>query len=128
MCRLRGKTAAVPQLSILGIVHGIERGLGMPLLVLPRGKQRQSALKRRNRGVALSAQKGKAYQSMTELDDNSKKDLFLLLSAMEDKIPPSLYALKIQLEKEIYQKYSIFEIEEMKIRSRIEYDKEDDLR
>ena len=65
---------------------------------------------------------------MTELDDNSKKDLFLLLSAMEDKIPPSLYALKIQLEKEIYQKYSIFEIEEMKIRSRIEYDKEDDLR
>ncbi len=65
---------------------------------------------------------------MTELDDNSKKDLFLLLSAMEDKIPPSLYALKIQLEKEIYRKYSIFEIEEMKIRSRIEYDKEDDLR
>lgn len=65
---------------------------------------------------------------MTELDDNSKKDLFLLLSVMEDKIPASLYALKMQLEKEIYQKYSIFEIEEMKAKSRIEYDKEDEVR
>lgn len=65
---------------------------------------------------------------MTELDDTSKKDLFLLLSIMEGKIPSSLYSLKIQLEKEIYQKYSILEIEEMKAKARLDYDKEDDVR
>lgn len=65
---------------------------------------------------------------MTEPDDICKKDLFLLLSVMEDKLPHSLYALKIQLEKEIYQKYSILDIEDMKARARIEYDIEDDIR
>jgi len=75
--------------------------------------------------VALSAEERRAYEPMTELDDNRKKDLFLLLSLMEDKIPLSLYSLKIQLEREIYQKYSISEIEEMRAKARVEYGKED---
>ena len=49
-----------------------------------------------------------------EIDRNLCNELYFLLSSVESALPPSLYAFKCQLEKQVYQQYSIREIERLK--------------
>ena len=51
---------------------------------------------------------------MMEIDRNLCNELYFLLSSVESALPPSLYAFKCQLEKHVYQQYSIREIERLK--------------
>ncbi|MBO7517218.1 MAG: hypothetical protein J6T61_05695 [Spirochaetia bacterium] len=51
---------------------------------------------------------------MTEIDQNLCNELYFLLSAVESTLSPSLYAFKCQLEKQVYQHFSIQEIEHLK--------------
>ncbi len=51
---------------------------------------------------------------MMEIDRNLCNELYFLLSSVESALPPSLYAFKCQLEKQVYQQYSIREIERLK--------------
>ena len=51
---------------------------------------------------------------MTEIDQSLCNELYFLLSAVETELSPSLYAFKCQLEKQVYQQYSIQEIERLK--------------
>ena len=51
---------------------------------------------------------------MMEIDRNLCNELYFLLSAMDSTLPPSLYAFKCQLEKQVYQNFSIQEIERLK--------------
>ena len=51
---------------------------------------------------------------MMEIDRNLCNELYFLLSSVESVLPPSLYAFKCQLEKQVYQQYSIREIERLK--------------
>lgn len=51
---------------------------------------------------------------MMEIDQNLCNELYFLLSSVESALPPSLYAFKCQLEKQVYQQYSIREIERLK--------------
>ena len=57
---------------------------------------------------------GEAYHIMMEIDRNLCNELYFLLSAMDSTLPPSLYAFKCQLEKQVYQQFSIQEIEHLK--------------
>ena len=52
---------------------------------------------------------------MTEIDQNLCNELYFLLSAVESTLSPSLYAFKCQLEKQVYQHFSIQEIEHLKV-------------
>ena len=51
---------------------------------------------------------------MMEIDRNLCNELYFLLSSVESALPPSLYAFKCQLEKQVSQQYSIREIERLK--------------
>ena len=51
---------------------------------------------------------------MTEINDNICNELYFLLSALDSSLSPSLYAFKCQLEKQVYQHFSIQEIEYLK--------------
>ena len=51
---------------------------------------------------------------MMEIDQNLCNELYFLLSAMDNTLPPSLYAFKCRLEKQVYQQFSIQEIERLK--------------
>jgi hypothetical protein len=51
---------------------------------------------------------------MTEINDNICNELYFLLSALDSSLSPSLYAFKCQLEKQVYQHFSIQEIEHLK--------------
>ena len=51
---------------------------------------------------------------MTEIDQSLCNELYFLLSAVENTLSPSLYAFKCQLEKQVYQQFSIQEIEHLK--------------
>ena len=51
---------------------------------------------------------------MTEIDQNICNELYFLLSALDSSLSPSLYAFKCQLEKQVYQHFSIQEIERLK--------------
>ena len=51
---------------------------------------------------------------MTEIDQELCNELYFLLSAVEKTLSPSLYAFKCQLEKQVYQQFSIQEIERLK--------------
>ena len=51
---------------------------------------------------------------MTEIDQSLCNELYFLLSAVESTLSPSLYAFKCQLEKQVYQQFSIQEIERLK--------------
>ena len=64
--------------------------------------------------MACQKQDGEAYNNMTEIDQNLCNELYFLLSAVEDTLSPSLYAFKCQLERQVYQQFSIQEIERLK--------------
>ncbi len=51
---------------------------------------------------------------MTEIDQSLCNELYFLLSAVDSSLSPSLYAFKCQLEKQVYQQFSIQEIERLK--------------
>ena len=51
---------------------------------------------------------------MIEINDNICNELYFLLSALDSSLSPSLYAFKCQLEKQVYQHFSIQEIEHLK--------------
>ena len=51
---------------------------------------------------------------MTEIDQSLCNELYFLLSAVDSSLSPSLYAFKCQLEKQVYQQFSIHEIERLK--------------
>ena len=64
--------------------------------------------------MACKPQEGETYHNMTEIDQNLCNELYFLLSAVESTLSPSLYAFKCQLEKQVYQHFSIQEIEHLK--------------
>ncbi len=51
---------------------------------------------------------------MMEIDRKLCNELYFLLSALDSELSPSLYAFKCQLEKQVYQQFSIQEIERLK--------------
>lgn len=51
---------------------------------------------------------------MTEIDQSLCNELYFLLSALDTSLSPSLYAFKCRLEKQVYQQFSIQEIERLK--------------
>jgi len=51
---------------------------------------------------------------MMEIDQKLCNELYFLLSALDSELSPSLYAFKCQLEKQVYQQFSIQEIEHLK--------------
>ena len=55
---------------------------------------------------------------MTEIDQNICNELYFLLSAVDNSLSPSLYAFKCQLEKQVYQHFSIQEIECLKAQAK----------
>ena len=55
---------------------------------------------------------------MTEIDQNICNELYFLLSAADSTLSPSLYAFKCQLEKQVYQHFSIQEIERLKAQAK----------
>ena len=55
---------------------------------------------------------------MTEIDQSLCNELYFLLSAVENTLSPSLYAFKCQLEKQVYQHFSIQEIERLKAQAK----------
>ena len=61
---------------------------------------------------------GEAYHIMMEIDRNLCNELYFLLSSVESALPPSLYAFKCQLEKQVYQHFSIQEIERLKAQAK----------
>ena len=64
--------------------------------------------------MACTAEDGEAYHNMTEIDQSLCNELYFLLSAVDSSLSPSLYAFKCQLEKQVYQQFSIQEIERLK--------------
>jgi len=64
--------------------------------------------------MACQAEDGETYHNMTEIDQSLCNELYFLLSAVESTLSPSLYALKCQLERQVYQQFSIQEIERLK--------------
>ena len=64
--------------------------------------------------MACQTQNGEAYHNMTEIDQSLCNELYFLLSAVESTLSPSLYAFKCQLERQVYQQFSIQEIERLK--------------
>ena len=64
--------------------------------------------------MAGKTEDGEAYHNMTEIDQNLCNELYFLLSALDTNLSPSLYAFKCQLEKQVYQQFSIQEIEHLK--------------
>ena len=64
--------------------------------------------------MACQAEDGEAYHFMMEIDQNLCNELYFLLSAMDNTLPPSLYAFKCRLEKQVYQQFSIQEIEHLR--------------
>ena len=51
---------------------------------------------------------------MIEIDQNLCDELYFLLSAEDSALSPTLYAFKCRLEREVYQHFSIQEIERLK--------------
>jgi hypothetical protein len=51
---------------------------------------------------------------MIEIDQNLCDELYFLLSAEDSALSPALYAFKCRLEREVYQHFSIQEIERLK--------------
>ena len=64
--------------------------------------------------MACQKKDGETYYNMTEIDQNLCNELYFLLSAVDTSLSPSLYAFKCQLEKQVYQHFSIQEIEYLK--------------
>ena len=55
---------------------------------------------------------------MTEIDQKICNELYFLLSALDSILSTSLYAFKCQLEKQVYQHFSIQEIERLKAQAK----------
>ena len=64
--------------------------------------------------MACQKEDGETYHTMTEIDQSLCNELYFLLSAVDSSLSPSLYAFKCQLEKQVYQQFSIQEIERLK--------------
>ena len=61
---------------------------------------------------------GETYNTMTEINQNVCNELYFLLSALDDTLSPSLYAFKCQIENQVYQQFSIQEIERLKAQAK----------
>jgi len=68
--------------------------------------------------MACQKKDGETYHNMTEIDQNLCNELYFLLSAVDTSLSPSLYAFKCQLEKQVYQHFSIQEIEQLKAQAK----------
>ncbi|MCQ2603999.1 MAG: hypothetical protein MJ215_03025 [Spirochaetia bacterium] len=58
-----------------------------------------------------------------ELDDDECRELYIFLAENEDRLSDILYSLNLRLEKKMFQKFTIGEIEMMKNRGKSDSEK-----